>query len=552
MIKVLIVDDDAFARDELKNMIDWEKNGFILCGEASSGYTAIDLLKKTYPDIVITDINMPAMNGIALIEYVRTNFANTAVIALSGYDDFDYVRESMVKGAKDYILKHRLNRNILLDILKKLSNDILGQKEIHRDSRLLQTQLSSNRLLMRQNFIRELINGDFVDSETLSSTISDLGLNIDIKRILLVVMEIDNYYLIEENYSLEEIRAYNNTILDISKQALLTWAKGEIFHVDRGRFIFLLSLGTMISYHNIYTSIAEIIGDVRKGIKNFLNLTACFAVSRICDDIMNINQIYKEALNALMGKFYSGKDKIFTVDEITSINNTFVSLTIEDENNIALILNSSDKSKVIEYINSIFDRIIRLRASYKSVQMICVELIIIVNKTAKVYGLDTSLIYNNSEIPYNRIQKYDNINDLRKWIVDIYTKLVSLLQSYGIDDKYSIHTKNAIKYINKNFHKDISLDDIARNIGVSSSYLSRTFKDDCGKGLNEYLNMVRVEKAKLFLKDEDIKLKDIIYKVGFNNYNYFFKVFKNITGMTPVEYRNKTKEEIGVLKCHLR
>ena len=233
-----------------------------------------------------------------------------------------------------------------------------------------------------------------------------------------------------------------------------------------------------------------------------------------------------------MGKFYSGKDKIFTVDEITSINNTFVSLTIEDENNIALILNSSDKSKVIEYINSIFDRIIRLRASYKSVQMICVELIIIVNKTAKVYGLDTSLIYNNSEIPYNRIQKYDNINDLRKWIVDIYTKLVSLLQSYGIDDKYSIHTKNAIKYINKNFHKDISLDDIARNIGVSSSYLSRTFKDDCGKGLNEYLNMVRVEKAKLFLKDEDIKLKDIIYKVGFNNYNYSFKVFKNITGMT--------------------
>ena len=162
--------------------------------------------------------------------------------------------------------------------------------------------------------------------------------------------------------------------------------------------------------------------------------------------------------------------------------------------------------------------------------MICVELIIIVNKTAKVYGLDTSLIYNNSEIPYNRIQKYDNINDLRKWIVDIYTKLVSLLQSYGIDDKYSIHTKNAIKYINKNFHKDISLDDIARNIGVSSSYLSRTFKDDCGKGLNEYLNMVRVEKAKLFLKDEDIKLKDIIYKVGFNNYNYFFKVFKILLG----------------------
>ena len=113
-MKVLIVDDDAFARNELKNMIDWEENGFTLCGEASNGYIAIDLLEKTCPDVLITDISMPAMDGIELIEYVKSSFPNTLVIALSGYDDFDYVRQSMVKGAKDYILKHRLNKNVLL------------------------------------------------------------------------------------------------------------------------------------------------------------------------------------------------------------------------------------------------------------------------------------------------------------------------------------------------------------------------------------------------------------------------------------------------------
>ena len=541
-MKVLIVDDDAFARNELKNMIDWEENGFTLCGEASNGYIAIDLLEKTCPDILITDISMPAMDGIELIEHVKSSFPNTLVIALSGYDDFDYVRQSMVKGAKDYILKHRLNKNVLLDLLNKLCNDILEQREAHKEKELEQNKFSSNRLLKRQNFVRQLIKGDFPDIKTISNTISDLELNIDVRRNILLVMEIDDYYLMEESYSLEEMRSYKNTILDISRQALLEWGKGEIFHVDRGRFLFILSLGTMVSSHSIYTRVVEIIGDVRKGIKNFLNLTACFAISKIYDEIIHTNKIYEEALNALMDKFYNGKDKIFTVDAITNINNVFISLTIEDEKNIALILNSSDKTKVIDYIDGIFERIIEHKASYKSVQMICAELIIIVNKIIKEYGLDSSFIYRDNEIPYSRIQKYDNIDDVRKWILDIYAKLASLLEECGIVDRYGIHTQNAIKFINNNFNKDISLDDTAKHIGVSSSYLSRTFKDDCGKGFNEYLNMVRVGKAKLYLNNEEIKLKSIIYKVGFNNYNYFFKVFKNITGMTPVEYRNKHRK----------
>ena len=99
MLKVLIVDDDAYARNDLKNIMNWEKNGFRLVGEAPDGRTAIDMLKKNTPDVIITDINMPIMSGIALIDYIRLIF-RIKIIALSGYDDFDYVRHSMIKGAK--------------------------------------------------------------------------------------------------------------------------------------------------------------------------------------------------------------------------------------------------------------------------------------------------------------------------------------------------------------------------------------------------------------------------------------------------------------------
>ena len=136
----------------------------------------------------------------------------------------------------------------------------MEQREAHKEKELEQNKFSSNRLLKRQNFVRQLIKGDFPDIKTISNTISDLELNIDVGRNILLVMEIDDYYLMEESYSLEEMRSYKNTILDISRQALLEWGKGEIFHVDRGRFLFILSLGTMVSSHSIYTRVVEIIG----------------------------------------------------------------------------------------------------------------------------------------------------------------------------------------------------------------------------------------------------------------------------------------------------
>lgn len=99
MIKVLIVDDDSIARTNIKTMIDWNQNGFEICGEAANGEVAIQIIRDSMPDIVITDMSMPVMNGIELIDYIVENFSNIKVIALSGYDEYDFIRQSMKNGA---------------------------------------------------------------------------------------------------------------------------------------------------------------------------------------------------------------------------------------------------------------------------------------------------------------------------------------------------------------------------------------------------------------------------------------------------------------------
>ncbi|NLU25717.1 MAG: response regulator [Hungateiclostridium thermocellum] len=545
MLKVLIVDDDAYARNDLKNIMNWEKNGFKLLGEASDGYTAIDMIKKDTPDIIITDINMPILNGIALIDYVRANFPHVKIIALSGYDDFDYVRHSMIKGAKDYLLKDRLNETVLLNTLKSAVEDTHELEEKSKEEHI-QHQLLTGRQMLKRNFIRRLITGGFSDINSISHEASGLKLNLELKNNIMIIMEIDNYSFLEEIHSSEELDSFIKTILDITNEILLMeWGKAERFYLGDARFLLVFSVDTSLGYYNTYTRLIEIINKIRKGIKNFLNLTACFSISRLCPSIMEFDRYYKEAEKVLQDKFYRGKDKIFTVDSVGEIKNVFITLTIEDEKNINVYLQSRNYEQISGYLSKIFDNLVKQKANHKSVQMICVELISIVNKTAKLYGLKTSDIYLNDENPYDKIKKYDNIMDIKEWLTGIYKKLISLMNAYGIDNNYSEYTKKVIEFVNKNYKKDISLSDAAEHIGVSSSYLSKIFKEDYGKGFVEFLNMIRIQNAKTLLENGMISLKDIAYEVGFNNYHYFFRVFKNIVGVTPEKYRKDINRSAG-------
>lgn len=536
MLKVLIVDDDAFARDNLKNLFNWEKHGF-LQDEAANGHEAIEMLKRFTPDIMLTDINMPVMNGIALIEYASLNYPHLKIIALSAYDDFDYVRQSLIKGAMDYLLKHRINDSVLLNALKAAAYNENNSGDIPQ----LQQQLRTGKRYMKQVFIKRLIGNDFKNVNHLLHEIKKLELNIEPGSHILIVMDVDDYALLESYYSADELDSIQNTINDISTEILTEWGKAEIFHIDKGKFLFLCSTN-MSSYHSLYTQLMEIINKMRKSIKNFLNITACFGISKLCKDIQYISKCCHDTEKVLMDKFYTGKDKVFVVDSTARINSALISLTIEDEKNIIRLLRLKDYHTLYNCINNLFDKLAVAKASYNSVHLICVELINIVSKTAKQYGFTTVEFYGKDEMPYVVLQRYENILDIKKWMIDLFDSVIRKMELYQIDNSFGDCTQKAIMFINRNYNRDISLNDVAEHIGISPSHLSRVFKDDFGKCFNKYLSLVRVNNAKFLLEDDTLSLKDIASRVGFYNYNYFFKVFKNIAGVTPQEYKRRYSE----------
>jgi two-component system response regulator YesN len=535
MLKVLIVDDDFTARSNFKTMIDWEKNGFELCGEAANGQNAIGMIKDNLPDIVITDMNMPILDGVALIEYIGSNFPDIKSVALSGYEDFQYVKESLKNGAVDYLLKHKLDDISLLKVLKTASD------KISREHKLMK-QIVQSREILRQDFIRKLVLGDICDMRVIKEKAKELELPIDRSPLMIVVIAIDDFKHIKKRFAEDKASGFISSLTDLTVEILADMGNAVMSEMDDGKFviIFHFAVHSELFIHN---HVSTTVRRIRESMKRYLNITACISLGRLFYNIGEISRLYKEVDEMLSEKIITGKDQIFR--ESANLGNTvdFSNLDVKDEKQIMLAIKAGDIEEINQYLDTIFDRITEFRVSYKSVQMICIELIGIANRIARESALDIKELYNNNKIPYEEMKKHETIMDVKKWIGTIYQRLITLLLGYNMHGKYTEPTNKALEYLRKNYANDISLNQTAEYIGVNSSYLSRVFKEDYGMGFAEYLNSIRVKQAKYLIERTDIKLKEIVKQVGFNNYTYFFKVFKMVAGITPIEYKEKCKND---------
>jgi two-component system response regulator YesN len=534
MIKVFIVDDDFTVRSNFKTMIDWEKNDFTICGEATNGQNALPMIAESLPNIVITDMSMPLMDGVELIGYLSVHYPKIKSVAFSGYEDFDYVKESLKNGAVDYLLKHKLDSVSLLKVLK------IAKAKISQEHTFMK-QLVQSREILQQDFLKRLVLGEICDKSVINNKIKELELPINFSPLLLAVVTIDDHQHIRERYTSEEENRFTSSLRDVVEEIVRDMGNAVMSFVDKGKCIIIFHFGTIRSELYIYNHVTTTIKRIIESIKRYLNRSAYFGLSKIFHNIEEVSNIYKAVDSKRIE--VTMEDRTETIRKSSHIDNVidFFNLDVQDEKQIMLAIKAGDMEKVTLYLTAVFDKIIQLKVGYKAIQMICIELIGIANRIARESSIDVKEIYSNKDIPYDEMKRHETIMAVKKWINGVYERLIHLLLGVEINENYAEATKRTLQYIRKNFTQDISLCQAAQDIGVNSSYLSRIFKEDCGTGFAEYLNSIRVAQARYLIEHTDSKLKEIVRQAGFNNYTYFFKVFKLVTGKTPVEYKEKFK-----------
>ncbi|MGH4140080.1 response regulator [Clostridium sp.] len=543
MTKIMIVDDDVIAKANLRTMIGWENPNFQFCKDCSNGKVAMDVIQATKPDIVITDMNMPIMNGVELISFITKNYPNIKIIALSAYDDYDYVRESLKMGAVDYILKHKMSKSNILDVLNTTVDLIeKGNKAIVVKTKLSEEMVINNELVKRDLLI-ELSRMKKLRNGYLEKFKKYFNIDIELHNIFFIIIELDDYKEYKKNYSYEDENVFINSYIQILNEVVGGTNKIILSHLEEGKFVLLLSFSGLRSELEISFQLNSITERIKLSTKRFFNKTVSLGVSDKCSNISELRVCYLQAESALKYKFLAGKGNTFKLNDQKKNKSSYYDLDIKDEKNISACIEAFEWEKLKSYIYNIYDNIILHNIDTKIARVIWFQIINIISKVLRKNGVNNDLFIKEKESSFEILENFETAEDQKDYVINICNRVMELLKSLKIQNNYSNYTKNAIKFINENYKKNICLDDVAQNLGISSPYLSRIFRNDCEGGFSSYLNMVRVANVKILIRNGSYNLKEIVNETGFNNYNYFFKVFKEIEGMTPIEYKVNLNKE---------
>ena len=527
MFSILIVDDDTVFRTRMKSIIDWEKEGYSIIAEARNGREAIEKIEEFNPDIVITDISMPVINGVELIDFVTKFKENTSIIALSGYNDFHYVRGSLIKGAEDYLLKNQLNADKLLDVLGSVSKKLISKNTYKPKHTIV------NKDTLIQEFLLLLISGCAGSKEEIHSRLKRLDIENLIQGVVVIVAEPDNNELIG-NLSESEYYKYLYSINCILKESVSSDSGAVITIVGRNRILILIPVSNPTLYKE---KCRRLLSRMNNNVIRFLNEPISFGVSGFCKDITELSYYYEQAVKTLVENRFQGKSSFIAEANVEQKTSKILTLDVTDEKDIIESLRREDDFTTDVVINRIFNKF--NNCSSENIQLVLAELLNIIIREMRANNISDDTVLQQDELNYRTIINTMNIPELKDWFIEKYRRLYQCLLRYRTFTHYNENTKKAIDYIEKYFYRNISLSDIAAAINVNSSYLSRVFKNDTGFNITDYLNKTRVEKAISLIDDGKYPLKVISYKVGIQNYNYFFKLFKKFIGVTPSEYKKQ-------------
>ncbi|HEX2927276.1 MAG TPA: response regulator [Ruminiclostridium sp.] len=519
MLKVLLVDDEPYVLEGLKVMLDWEAHGFRICGEASNGEDALEIVRVCNPDLIITDISMPGIDGLEFIRLSSEKLKSTAkFVILSGYDDFSYARRAMRYSVTNYLLKP-LDDVELDNVVTKLAEQIRQER---KKAENINKQLS---FIANQSILR-VINGD-----NKTSLLGRVGMLLNIgeeEEIRCLLFEIDTVGVwldsVESEYNLKK-----NEAGKIIENAFGPAFQFRIFEDSKGRFGVIASesmpfFKTLEEFANsVLLQLNQIFGDV-----------VYSSISESQKGLSSIGTLYRQALFAIGFKLYSPEKSLISYENVNGLNLNFEVCT-ESFDTLLELIRTNREEEIEPVVCRLFDNFSenysapQLIITYlMSFQMELVKLIMEINgdlKEVLTLALD-----------FQKTAEHMNMAELRQTFLKQCKIAASHINDYKQGNPQFIvcEVKN---YVRQNYCRDIKLKEVARHFYMNSVYLGQLFKKVSGMQFNDYLNTVRIEEAKKLLQRTDMKVVEISSAVGFNDPKYFLSKFKSITNLPPSAFK---------------
>jgi len=518
--KVFFVEDEIVTREGIRDNIDWQANGFEFCGAAADGEMALPLLQTTRPDVIITDIKMPFMDGLQLCKIVRERMPKVKLIILSGHDEFEYAQKAIELGVTEYLLKPVTAKD-LQQALKKIAVQIEQDRKEQEFLNELQAQVEENRASLRDRLLLKLVVGAISSTEAIEKG-QALEMDLVAKYYLAVVLKFEitdrsEQFDYDEYQQLQALVAglvENNPDIFLLKkdwEYLVLVMKGNIpeyLEEERERLLDLLK-------QNVKTSRYKLTVGSGSHKKHLAELYQSFV-----EALVNLQSAAEE------GEFRSNaatdKEELLKVDRGAVEN--YLRCGVKD-----------DFEKFFEaYLRPLGEAALK---SHLFKNYIFVDVIVATAKLVKEWGGDLDQIVpelNSIETILSNIKTNEN---LKERISQIMFRAMAFRDS-RTNGQHAKLIRLAKEYIDTHYMEaNLSLNEVANLVNLSASHFSVVFAQETDQTFKDYLTEVRIQKAKELLRTTSLKSADIAYQVGYNDPHYFSFTFKKNTGFSPVEFR---------------
>lgn len=533
MFKVVIIDDEALVRIGIKSIINWEEQDCELIGEAANGQLGYDLIKNKKPDIVITDIKMPVMDGLQMIEQLVNEGIKSKFVILSGYDEFELVRRAMKYGVDEYLIKLELEPEVLINILSRIKEKIMSDYKRKNEEYKLEKHMRDNKYFMREDLFKRII-GKTIDDSEIKDELKYQNIKLTEKNISFIIIQIKDAGKFEK-YNETDLNLLEFSILNILDEIVNDFFTAYSFKLSIKEYAIIFS-SEDISEEEFRKKVDNMTERLITMLKQYFNIHVIIGVSDKNNGFSNIDNAYMQCIKALKQSFYNGSKNVIYFNNLNLDNNIDKNANVyEISDDLLKYIELSDIEAIEITFQNIIDILKEEKLSRKTAYDVCGKIAYLITTSVENNEENLEQIFGDGGSIFEKISKLASIEEIILWLENIKKGLCSLLLSRDKAQNNKIITK-AKKVVRENVDKTISLHDIAGILNISPGYFSTIFKQYTGISFIDYVTEVRIDEAKKLLKESNYKIYQIAQMTGYENAYYFSKVFKKVTGITPKEF----------------
>ena len=487
MYNVLIIDDEKFIRKSIRNRIEWEEYGFEVTAEADNGEKGMEVVREVRPDLVIVDIRMPVMDGLAFITEAKKHLPECVYVIMSAYSDFEYARKAIQIGIEDYVLKP-VEEEEMYKILEK------AKKKLDKIQFMKQMKGGHGEKKEKE------ISGTQLQAIVFWNKEEEYGGKLE-ERIS------EHAYMKEKNAKLYFMDGYSR------EHCFLYLVEGENFHKD-----------------DIKKMLEEILAQEGGGVKA--------AYSEIYAGT-EVKRAAAECIQILQRKIFYPEKSVFCIDHFRQENTGEETYRKTKERLLQAERDflKQEYEKAVQEFSVVIDQIVAKENTTADMEEVIAEIICFFShyREQQISQTDRNILFHRFE-SRDFLLSYDTVEELKEDLKSLFRSFMEF--SGNSKEKETIDSVR--EYIQENYAENLNVSEIAARFYLNPSYFSTLFKEKTGMKLTSYIEGIRMEKAKEYLKNDVWSITKIALETGYSDSNYFSKVFKKYTGMSPKQYREKT------------